>query len=170
MPELMSRYGIHIRNNMCSCPFHGADRHSSMKVFKDGANCFTCGWNGDIFRFYMDMERCDFKTAFKALGGSYKRNKTLADKVNASAYFGAKKSETERKKRSFDELKAEISLAIKICRYAAEIYEPFSDGWCYAVNRFEWFLYVWELKYINEEEIEEIYVHRQYREIRHYFL
>jgi hypothetical protein len=30
--------------------------------------------------------------------------------------------------------------------------------------------YKWESKYINEEEIEELYVHRKCRQIRQYFL
>lgn len=170
MPELMSQYGISIRNNMCKCPFHGDDRHPSMKVFKDGANCFTCGWNGDIFRLYMDMERCDFKTAFKALGGSYKRSKTLADKVNHSARLEANKSNRERERTADEKLKQEISEAMRICEIAKDSYEPLSDGWCFAVNSLQYLQYKWESKYINEEEIEELYVHRKCRQIRQYFL
>ena len=170
MPELMAQNGIRIRNNMCKCPFHGDDRHPSIKVFKDGANCFTCGWNGDIFRLYMDMERCDFKTAFKALGGSYKRSKTLADKVNNSARLEANKSNRERERTADEKLKQEISEAMRICEIAKDRYEPLSDGWCYAVNSLQYLQYKWESKYINEEEIEELYVHRKCKQIRQRFL
>lgn len=170
MPELMSQYGIRVRNNMCKCPFHGDDRHPSMKVFKDGANCFTCGWNGDVFRFYMDMEHVDFKTAFKALGGSYKRSKTLADKVNHSARLEASKGNRERERTADEKLKQEISETMRICEIAKDSYEPLSDGWCFAVNSLQYLQYKWESKYINNEEIEELYVHRKCRQIRQYFL
>ena len=170
MPDLLSRYGIEIKHDMCRCAFHGKDRHPSMKVFKDGANCFTCGWNGDVFRFYMDMEHVDFKTAFKALGGSYKRSKTLADKVNHSARLEASKSNRERERTADEKLKQEISEAMRICEIAKDSYEPLSDGWCFAVNSLQYLQYKWESKYINEEEIEELYVHRKCRQIRQYFL
>lgn len=170
MPELMQQYGIKVSHDMCRCPFHGKDRHPSMKVFKDGANCFTCGWNGDVFKFYMDMEHVDFKTAFKALGGSYKRSKSLSDKVNHTARLSASKKQIERKKTADEKLKQEISDAMRICEVAKDIYEPLSDGWCFAVDNLEYLRYKWESKYINEEEIEELYVHRKNRQIRQYFL
>lgn len=170
MTDVMSNYRIKVRHGMCSCPFHGKDRHPSMKVFKDGANCFTCGWNGDIFKFYMDMEHVDFKTAFKALGGSYKQSKTLADKVNRTARLSANKSKKEREETAEKKLKQELSETMRICEVAKDVYEPLSDGWCYAVNSLEYFRYVWESKYINNEEVEELYVHRKCRQIRQCFL
>lgn len=170
MPELMRQYGIKVNHDMCRCPFHGKDRHPSMKVFKDGANCFTCGWNGDVFKFYMDMEHVDFKTAFRALGGSYKRSKSLSDKVNRTARLSANKGQIERKKTAEEKLKQEMSEAMRICEVAKDIYEPLSDGWCFAVDSLEYLRYKWESKYINEKEIEELYVHRKNRQIRQYFL
>ena len=72
MQELVERYGIRIdRKGFCCCPFH-KEKTGSMKIYKSSYNCFGCGANGDIFSFVMGMEHCDFKTAYKALGGSYK--------------------------------------------------------------------------------------------------
>lgn len=170
MPDVMSRYGISVRNNMCKCPFHGRDDHPSMKVFKDGANCFTCGWNGDVFSFVMDMEHVDFKTAYKALGGSYNRAKSVSGRSINTARIMAKKSEIERKTQAEHEFKKELSEGINICRVASRTLEPYSEDWCYAINSLFYLLRNWESKYIAEEEIEELHVHRELRKIRHYFL
>ena len=167
MTDLLSRYGIKVRNNMCRCPFHGKDQHPSMKVFKDGAKCFACGWNGDQFSFVMDMEHVDFRTAFLILGGEYEQKK---DKALYEAKYQAKKEESERKKRKDEEFKHEISECIKICKTALEVYEPMSDGWCEAYNDLQYLNYHWEQKYIEEQEIEDINVHRRCKQIRQRFL
>ena len=86
MDDVLQMYGLKkARGGMCSCPFHGRDKHPSMKIYKDSFNCFTCHANGDIFSFVMKMDGCDFKTAFYKLGGSYKKNKTFSDRRKLSA-------------------------------------------------------------------------------------
>ena len=73
MRDVVERYGYHPnRAGFISCPFHQGDRTPSMKIYKRDYHCHACGANGDIFSFVMGMENCDFKTAFKMLGGSYK--------------------------------------------------------------------------------------------------
>lgn len=124
MPELLRRYGIEIRNNMCSCPFHGQDRHPSAKVFNDGLNCFTCGWNGDVFKFVMDYEKVDFKTAFKMLGGTYKAHQTKASKVLSNRKFQAQKSALNRVKKGREELKKEVSFCLDLVLGTIKVYEP----------------------------------------------
>ena len=42
-------YGVRIeRGNMAHCPFHGVDRHPSMKLYPNGYKCFTCNEHGDV--------------------------------------------------------------------------------------------------------------------------
>lgn len=169
MPELMKNYGIKIRNNMCSCPWH-TDKHPSMKVFNDGANCFACGWNGDIFSFVMKMDGVDFKTAFKSLGGQYCHYNSVKERATHIASLKAKKAEYERKRKENERVTHELSEAITICRKASEIYEPLSDGWTYAVNELQWLLYLWDCRFFEDQEIDKSNVHRRYREIKRYFL
>ena len=168
MPEVMKGYGIKIRNNMCSCPWH-EDRHPSMKVFKDGANCFSCGWNGDIFAFVMKMDNVDFKTAYKQLGGSYATYNSDKDRWRANNRLKAKQAEIERKKHQKQVLKNAVGLAFTICREAAKIYEPLSDGWCYAMNNLPYMDYIWQL-ITDNQEIDELYVYRKCKEINKRFL
>lgn len=141
-----------------------------MKVYKDGANCFTCGWNGDVFKFVMDMDKVDFKTAFKSLGGQYEHHKDQAAKAIHTAKLQARKEEIERAKQAEEKFKRELSFAITVCRRAALIYEPLSDGWCFAVNSLESLIHAWDSKYTEGEEIEELNVFRKCIEIRQRFI
>ncbi|MCO5228661.1 MAG: DNA primase [Thermomicrobiales bacterium] len=51
------------------CPFHN-EKSPSFIVFPNtqSYHCFGCGKSGDIFNFYMEMEKLDFRDALKDLG------------------------------------------------------------------------------------------------------
>jgi DNA primase len=50
------------------CPFH-QEKTPSFVVFPDSQNfhCFGCGKGGDLFTFYMEIERVDFREALREL-------------------------------------------------------------------------------------------------------
>lgn len=56
------------RTFVCLCPFHN-DSHPSLQVSPDKgiAYCFACRKGGDIFKFYQEIEKVDFKQALKDL-------------------------------------------------------------------------------------------------------
>lgn len=71
MPEVVRQYGIEInRAGFCRCPFHN-ERTASMKIYAQSFYCFGCGAGGDVIDFVRLYERCDFKTAFRMLGGEF---------------------------------------------------------------------------------------------------
>lgn len=49
------------------CPFHteksGSFNIGGKKGFEHRGHCFGCGWDGDVFAFWMERRGCDFKTA-----------------------------------------------------------------------------------------------------------
>lgn len=51
------------------CPFHD-DHNPSLSVNLENGlyHCFACGAKGDVFRFYQDLKKADFKTALAELG------------------------------------------------------------------------------------------------------
>ena len=165
MEEVLSRYGVKVgRNGMCKCPIHG-EKHPSMKVYKDGYKCFACGSAGDIFRFVQDMEKCDFRQAFKILGGTYDAKDKNA-RINAKVRFERKKRIKQRAEQAEKDLRKYLMDAIDFCNYLKGNREPFSDEWCYAENKLPWLWHVYEVKYIEGEEVNEVDVFRAYREIR----
>lgn len=164
MKDVLCRYGITVRNNMCSCPFHGQDKHPSMKVFKDGANCFTCGWNGDIFKFVQDMEHCSFKDAFIQLGGHYEHETEQKRKV-LSAKYKREKEKRERKSQFQQDFKLLLSRSITKCRQIISESEPLSDKWCEAQNELVKLLHAWEIEYIEKEGVDKTDVIRMCKRV-----
>lgn len=144
MRELVERYGIHIdRKGFCCCPFH-KEKTGSMKIYKESYNCFGCGANGDIFSFVMRMENCDFKTAYKSLGGSYQQYENDYQRKRF-AYQLAKRKETERRqKEKKQQLKAQVLEDIKYQQLFKKVVPVFSDIWCDAVNKLEYDFYLLE--------------------------
>lgn len=164
MPEVLSRYGIRVSRGMCSCPFHGTDRHPSMQVFKDGFKCHTCGEYGDIFGFVMKYEGVDFKEAFKILGGTYKVLPKKERIRQKSAYERAKE-ERVRAEESEKKFKRQLGRTLSGLRIAVKICEPMGDLWSYAQQNLPYIEYVWEEKYVKGSEVNELDVYRKCREI-----
>lgn len=145
MADVLSRYGLKAdRQGMLSCPFHGADKHASMKIYKDGYHCFACGAHGDIFDFVKDMEHCDFRTAFGILGGRYEHSDKASAKIALQRRKAQQKSREEREKRA----KAERDLnnvMISLYRWGMANNPPMSDAWAEYANRLEIELYKHEV-------------------------
>ena len=148
MREVVERYGIHIdRKGFCCCPFH-KEKTGSMKIYKDSYNCFGCGANGDIFSFVMGMENCDFKTAYKALGGSYRQQSD--HQRNLYHYHLQKRKEDEIKRlQRIEQEKKEVTEEIRMQKLFKKLSPVFSDDWCEAVNRLEYLFY--KLEYLTKK-------------------
>lgn len=148
MREVVERYGIHIdRKGFCCCPFH-KEKTASMKIYKSSYNCFGCGANGDVFSFLMGMEHCDFKTAYKSLGGSYKQQSD--HQRNLYHYHLQKRKEDEIKRlQRAEQEKKEVTEEIRMQKLFKKLSPVFSDDWCEAVNRLEYLFY--KLEYLTEK-------------------
>lgn len=144
MPDILERYGIHPnRAGFIQCPFHKGDREPSMKIYKDGYNCFACGANGDIFSFIMGMEGQDFKEVYLSLGGTYE-TETYKDRL---ARYHALKEQDMRRKR-VEKIKARRKLnndLIDAYRLGCRRASPISDAWVECYNALQYQLYVHEI-------------------------
>ena len=167
MKDVLLMYGIKTVGNSCSCPFHG-DKHPSMKIYPDGYKCFACGEYGDIFSFVMKYKGCDFKEAFKILGGEYKHMDPRERKVTKSKYQ-RKKEERERAEKAEKDFKEMLSSTITVCRKAIEVCEPMGDMWTDAQNYLPFLMCAWEEKYIDEGEVNRLDVYRKCRAIKQRF-
>ena len=170
MYDVLERYGVKVnRNGMCCCPIH-KEQHPSMQVFKDGYKCYACQSNGDIFTFVEEMERCNFKTAFMILGGSYKEHKSEITKANTKTSFDRKKREAQRQKQEEKRFLTTLLYTVDLCEWWIKNREPFSDDWCYAHNKILILWDAYEAKYIQREEVNEIDVYRTCKEIEQRFI
>lgn len=149
MKDVLSRYNIEVKKGMCCCPIH-KEKHPSMQVFKDGYKCYACQRHGDIFKFVMEMENCDFKTAFISLGGTYEEGKSKKQKKLIKKKFERQKIERQGQSQFNKKFRRMLFDAISKCRKVIEDEEPYSDRWCTCVNALDWLLYILEEKYILE--------------------
>lgn len=144
MSDILARYGLPKPNRagFICCPFHN-ERTASMRIYKKDFHCFGCGANGDVFTFVQMYECVSFKEAYKSLGGTYENHENEPD-------FASKRREYQRKMRKRTEEimraqreqeKAELREELKMLYWFKKLFPPFSDDWCYAVNRFEVALY-----------------------------
>ena len=97
MKDICRMYGIKVnRSGFCSCPFHGADKHPSMKVYPGsrGFHCFTCGEGGDVIHFVRKHDGLGFEDAVRKvalLGGvslpepGHKRSREETERLKQEA-------------------------------------------------------------------------------------
>ena len=145
MLEIVERYGLHPnRAGFISCPFHNGDRTPSMKIYPKDYHCHACGANGDVFSFVMGMENCDFKTAFKSLGGSYKAQSD--HHRNLYHYHLQKRKEKELKRlQKVEQERRSVIAEIRLQKLFKALFPVYSDEWCKAVNRLEYLFYKLEV-------------------------
>lgn len=168
--EILDRFGVQInRHNFAHCPFHDGDREASMKIYKKTAHCFGCGFDGDVFAIYMKHENCDFKTAYKALGGAYETNTDEVSRELKKDAYERKRAEREAKEEANRRFFILLRQSMEMCNLADQACEIFSDGWKYLVDHRDWLNYIYERKYIEEREVNEIDVVRVCREVRRIF-
>lgn len=111
MREVVRQYGIEINHaGFCRCPFHN-ERTASMKIYAQSFYCFGCGAGGDVIDFVRLYERCDFKTAFRMLGGEFdshtKKHALSAYKRDADKR--TREKQTARKAEALDDSRAMLA-------------------------------------------------------------
>ena len=131
MFHILEEYGVKVKRRMCCCLFH-QEKNPSMKVFKDGVQCFVCGRNWNVFDVVMQLNGCDFNTAFDLLGGN--------DKPSWKSYVAA--SRAKRKRIQAKEIATYQTKMIKkqrtlvlALRDIIESEDPYSDLWCECQNK-----------------------------------
>lgn len=106
MKSVCQHLGIEVtKSGFCSCPFHGQDKHPSMKVYPEsrGFCCFTCGEKGSVIDFVMKYNSCSFWKAVEWLNSAFNLGLPLdrpLDKNAAEAARRAKeRKQTEREQK-----------------------------------------------------------------------
>jgi DNA primase len=111
MPEVVRQYGIEINlAGFCRCPFHN-ERTASMKIYAQSFYCFGCGAGGDVIDFVRLYERCDFKTAFRMLGGEFDNHtkKHALSAYKRDADKRTREKQTARKAEALDDSRAMLA-------------------------------------------------------------
>lgn len=128
MRDVVERYGFQPnRAGFLHCPFHDGDHTASLKIYKDSFHCFGCGAHGDIFDFVRLVEHCDFKTAFRILGGDSGKMSDAA--VMRIARQREKKKAREREQAKKKEEYLFYAERLRVCEETLKAAEPYSEEW-----------------------------------------
>lgn len=138
--EVLQGHGISVKHNRCRGFCHNGKDYN-MKVFRTGCHCFVCGRSFDVFDITMELDHCDFWTAFELLGGTEKLSFIASRK--AKTVLKERNDRIEQQRREELILRG-IRMHITIYRRIIATTDPFSDQWCYAQNQLPYQLHLLE--------------------------
>lgn len=152
--EVLEFYGLTVnRAGFCLCPFHN-EKTPSLKVFSGdrGWKCFGCGAGSSVVDFVMQYFGLSFADAVSKLNDDFNLGLPIGRKLSYQEQIEAQRQAAERKKRIEDrertrkQLRADCDAALMdyilldiIKQHGApkNPEEPFTDGFCYAINHID---------------------------------
>lgn len=160
MRQLAAMYGYEVnRSGMMRCPFHGEDKHPSLKVYdgERGWYCFVCNEGGDIFDFAMRHDGLEFPRAVERI--AYMAGIPVSDGKNGlseedKARIRKRKAEREAAERAKEERNQrmiEISERIRILEAIRARCEPLSYVWSGAEENLIKLQKEWEYLFQEQE-------------------
>jgi DNA primase len=160
MRQLAAMYGYEVnRSGMMRCPFHGEDKHPSLKVYdgERGWYCFVCNEGGDIFDFAMKHDGLEFPTAVERIADM--AGIPVSDGKNGlseedKARIRRRKEEREAAERAKEERNQrmiEISERIRILEAIRARCEPLSYVWSGAEENLIKLQKEWEYLFQEQE-------------------
>lgn len=139
MRQIAEMYGYKVtRSGFISCPFHGEDKHPSMKVYDGdrGYNCFVCHRGGDIINFVKEHDGLDFEPAVRLIANYFGIPVSDGEKKLSQAdreRIQKRKAEREAKQREEKERQQRLTYLSERLRILEAIQsrcEPLSYVWC----------------------------------------
>ena len=160
MRQLAAMYGYEVnRSGMMRCPFHGEDKHPSLKVYdgERGWYCFVCNEGGDIFDFAMKHDGLEFPKAVERIADM--AGIPVSDRKNGlseedKARIRRRKAEheaAERAKEERNQRMIEISERIRILEAIRARCEPLSYVWSGAEENLIKLQKEWEYLFQEQE-------------------
>jgi DNA primase len=159
MKDLCGQYGMKInRSGFISCPFHGSDKHPSMKIYpgRRGYHCFTCGEGGDVISFVMGIDGLEFEPAVRSLAASFgipisDGGPLTREDRERNAKQRAEREKAEREKAENESRLQETADLIKAYEQILGRLPPMSDLWCKLMDRMVALAGEWELRFQRKE-------------------
>ena len=155
MRQVAEAYGLRIyRGNMVCCPFHGTDKHPSMKLY-DGSRgyyCFTCHAGGDVISFVMKQEGIAFDEAVRRIAQMFHIPLSAGDEMSEEVKqaIAAQKAEREAAEKAKTEAKnmlKEITEQIHRLKALQAEFKPLSGLWCGIQRKLERLEGEWEYRF-----------------------
>lgn len=98
MKNIVDKYGIEIKNNMCHCPFH-KDKHPSMKIYEKSFYCFSCNKTGDLIEFVKQYFNLSFLEAMEKINIDFNLGLKIKGRIDRKKFLELKRKHELKKQQ-----------------------------------------------------------------------
>ena len=98
MKDIVDKYGIETKRNMCHCPFH-KDKHPSMKIYEKSFYCFSCNSTGDLIEFVEQYFNLSFLEAMEKINIDFNLRLKTKGKIDRKKYLQLKQKHELKKQQ-----------------------------------------------------------------------
>lgn len=161
MKDIAAMYGYRVtRTGYISCPFHGEDKHPSMRVYdgERGYYCFVCNVGGDVIDFVKRHDGIGFEQAVRVIASHFgipisDGNSELSDQDKAKiAERKAKREAAERQRKAVADRLDWLSCEIHRLQGLQAGFEPLGHVWSAIQKKIEKAEAEWETLFNNRSE------------------
>lgn len=138
MQAVLEAYGIKVQRGTALCPFH-ADKHPSMKVYRDGYMCFACGNGGDAITFvarHDGVSNAEAAQRVAAIGGVILPEDDYRGQLRARQ-MAQERRRAEQVRAAREQRYRTACNELHSLQRLYAIAEPYGDTWCYTVRQIE---------------------------------
>ena len=136
MKDIVDKYGIETKRNMCHCPFH-KDKHPSMKIYEKSFYCFSCNSTGDLIEFVEQYFNLSFLEAMEKINIDFNLGLKTQGRINRKKFLKLKQ-EYEFKKQQKIRNKKIINDKLIEASNRYRIYSNIVDNLKKEVNEENW--------------------------------
>ena len=168
--EVVTHYGMTLKNNKCRCPFHDEKTASfSVNDKKQIFKCFGCGKGGDVIQFVREYLKCDFQTAIEELNKEFHLGLDLEENHPAMIQFSEERQKQAALLDWFSYASFMLLMRYKQLKLMIESehiidLSDVSDGFLYAINHIDFVEYLLDCSGESKTISDKIKFYKQYHE------
>lgn len=98
MKDIVDKYGIKIKKNMCHCPFH-KDKTPSMKIYEKSFYCFSCNSTGDLIEFVEQYFNLSFLEAMEKINIDFNLGLKIKGRIDRKKFLELKRKHELKKQQ-----------------------------------------------------------------------
>lgn len=157
MRDVINKYRIPIKKDMCNCPFH-KDKTASMKIYDKTFYCFSCHRGGDLIQFVEFLFNLNFQEAMEKINYDFGLNLKTRGFFKKEDILKIQKKYEEQKQKEM-KIKEKNNLLLNQACLRYRIYNNILKKIKKQTNRENWEENVEIISYLQEKlEILDLYI------------
>ena len=98
MKDIVDKYGIETKRNMCHCPFH-KDKHPSMKIYEKSFYCFSCNSTRDLIEYIEKYFNLSLLEAMKKINIDFNLGLKIKGRIDKKKFLELKRKHELKKQQ-----------------------------------------------------------------------